>query len=122
MFAKYDANVAPTAKGLDSLVSSGLCAPLVADEERAKALVASKLDPEIYRVTDHTAGVDGGWVLVEAKWDGQPVSGDPSAEITKKVAPMACRFQGYVEGMFTWVVQAAAADAAPKSPAAGKPA
>jgi hypothetical protein len=123
MFAKLSDKVKPSIDGLQSLVERQAMLPYTAARLMAANIVQEKLDPAVYQVIGVTDGADHSWVTVVAKWDGKPLKGDPSEEVAKAVAPLACRFSGIDSNlMFSWSIEMPAVE--PEKPAArsGRPA
>jgi hypothetical protein len=126
MFAKYDDAVKPTKEGIESLAIRHLCSPGEMAAMRSMAALRAKL-PDAYRVVGHRPGVDHPWVHVAARWDGNALSDDVSAEIREAVKPMMVRYAGFDDGMFSWMVQAPTPEDeetskdAPKAQAEGTP-
>ena len=124
MFAKFDDAVVPTEAGLDSLVPAGVCSPLGVASMRAQVALQDRLGDH-YRVYDQTAGTDYPWLTVMARWDGEPIDGDVSAEIKEAVAPLAVHYAGFGSGrngegvgLFCWMVQVPTADTWAEPPVA----
>jgi hypothetical protein len=117
MFAKFTDSVAPSNDGIRSLVERLAMLPSTADRLMAANMVREKLDPTVYKVIGVTDGVDHPWVRVVAKWDGKPLKDDPSEEVARAVAPLACRFTGIDSNlMFSWSIEAPTVE--PEKPAA----
>jgi hypothetical protein len=138
MFAK-DGKTAMTADGIASLLKAGLCTPHEAEAMNAMAMLLGKMPPT-YSVLGQRNGADHPWMMVTARWDGNPVDGDVSKELTEAVKPLAVSYAGFTDGIFSWAVEAPTAETwakksdpakspetmqvgpAPTGPAAAKPA
>lgn len=110
----------PTTEGIASLVERRLCSPDDAEAMLAAAAVARRLPSGEYRVAGVVAGGSSPWVRVAAKWNGEPIDGDVSAELVAAMAPLEVRCPSFSAdtGMFWWSVEAPAAPA--ESAAAGE--
>lgn len=103
MFANFDDDVTPTQEGLDSLVNMGMCSPEAAMTLKSAAMLRSKL-PASYRLVGIDEDPRMQWMMVAAKWDGQPIEGDLSAELRDALAPLDVGEPSYSNGVFTWSV------------------
>jgi hypothetical protein len=106
VFSKSSVDFVPSLEGIASLMEAGVVSPQVADRMRSIATLRRKL-PDHYVMAGSYDGVPPVvWLEVKAKWDGQPLEGDPSAEITQAAAPLQVRYQGFSARYFHWVVEA----------------
>ena len=103
MFANFDDDVMPTQEGMDSLVNMGMCSPEAAMAMKSAAMLRGRL-PAAYRMVGYSDDPRMPWIMVAAKWDGQPIEGDVSAELREVMAPLEVRDPSFSDGMFSWAV------------------
>jgi hypothetical protein len=118
MFAKDD-KTAMTKEGVDSLLKAGLCSSHEAAAMAAMVMLQAKVPPA-YKVMGQRNGADHPWMIVTARWDGKPVDGDVSKELADAVKPLAISYAGFVDGMFSWAVEAPTEETWVEKPDPGK--